>query len=270
MVIYNSNFKLIGMSNSILNLIGYPSFDSFCSKYNDIYDLFLNDQCFADCKHYTQYLLQSQKTTMINIKTFQNTIVKCIVFVDILHKNDSCDEFYMVCFLPQNIKNEKILSNVLLLNQNYKNNNKFIPNNLNIFVKEYEREILANQEREKENELNLKKSWLDINLQRLELDESNFILLLEEFINKTVKTEEFLHEMLLLGEKENYINLLINLKDSAQSLGIKSIVKILHKLENLKKDEISATFREYHYIITQMRKNIMKRKDNEAKYHFYY
>lgn len=250
MLLYSSNFELLGMSKSVLDLVGYPSFGSFCSSYSDISDLFINKK--GDETFYIESMLNSKKPLNVELKDRDNKVIKAQMYVEKI-------ENYYVVFLSPSYKKEfsKTLQ-TLTLDRKY--SNSFLISN--IFRQSFSSEVKRLEEERFHNNANkdsVDMEWFLYTINKLGVKENSFLQMLDELVKYTDENSEFLHESLVFGDKSSYSNILDKIKDTSKSLGIKPLARSVYKLENSQISEISANFREYQGIITEIKKIIDKR-----------
>lgn len=263
MLLYNANFKLLGMSEDALNLLGYPSFNAFYSNYSDISELFIDgDDFYIDGKKvsYVEYLTKNKKSLLVSLKNSKNLEIEVK-----LELNDffflSGDNAYVVFLNSPNVKNQIIKDSIWAKNMVKRSN--LLPVD-NIFKKTYDFE-LKNIKKMRLGDLKssskIDDEWLNNTADSLSLSLKDLIDNLKTLVNKAYEKEEILYEAIVLGDANQSVKNLSEIKNLAYSFGVKPLTKAIYKLENSKIDEISANFREYKDIITQLDKTIIKRND---------
>ena len=93
MLIYDANFKLLGMSEHALNLLGYPSFNAFYSNHSDISELFVDKEDFyiyGKRVSFQEYMLKSKKPLLVLLKNSKN--------LEIEIKFDFCKSIFLFVF----------------------------------------------------------------------------------------------------------------------------------------------------------------------------
>lgn len=252
MLLYNSDFKLLGMSWSALNLVGYHSFGSFCASNSDISDLFLTQN--EQDSHYIESLLKSDKPLNVDIKDKDGKAIKTDIYLEKI--NDS--EYYLV-FLSASGEKESINKwKTNIFDKKY--SSSFLVSN--IFRQSFNAETERLEKEKFHNNINkdsVDMEWFLFTLKELGIDESGFLNMLDELVKYSDENSEILHESLIFGDKKTYSPIFAKIKDTSSTLDIKPLLKCIYKLENSQISEISVNFREYQGIITEIKKIINKR-----------
>lgn len=254
MLLYSSNFELLGMSKRILNLIGYPSFGSFIASNNDISDLFTeSSKSYRDDVHYIKTILGNGKPLDVSLRDGKDNIIKLEIRAQELNGDDW---YYLVAIQPEDKKESPAFQKPQLVESKNKSLN-------NVFLKSYISEI-QKIEKDKFQRNTQKESvdmeWFLYTLKELDIDQGSFIFALENFIEYSNTHSELLQEALVVGDVSTYSPILAKLKDSSDSLKISPVTRILYRFENSEILENSANFREYQDIILKLEKLIKKRK----------
>lgn len=251
MLLYSSNFELLGMSKGALNLVGYPSFGSFCSSYSGISDLFVNKK--GDDSFYIESMINSEEPLNVELKDRDNKVIKTEIYAEKI-------ENYYVVFLSTDSKKEPFKSlQTATLDKKY--SSSFLISN--IFRQSFSSEVKRLEKdsfKDNANKDSVNMEWFLYTINKLGVDEDSFLAMLDELVKYSDKNSEILHESLVFSDKSSYSKILDKIKDTSSSLGIKPLTKSIYKLENSQISEISANFREYQGIITEIKKIIDKRK----------
>ncbi|NLK66323.1 MAG: hypothetical protein GX282_02490 [Campylobacteraceae bacterium] len=254
MLFYDKNFVLVGMSGSVLKLLGYPSFHSFKSLHNDISELFLDENGNHLHKdiHFVKFMLSKQKNS---IKTFISSVDNKTLEIELTLDTCYCnnEELYVVHVntLKSIVQNRKSLS--LENIQNARENSLLISN---VFEQAYSNEM---QSINKTSDEELGSEWLNYNAKKLSMSKDGFAEELKQLANEAIQKDEILFEALILGDKNQIKTILAKIRSKAYFLDIKPLIKILYRLENSENSEISVNFREYKDIITKINK-LVERK----------
>ena len=80
-------------------------------------------------------------------------------------------------------------------------------------------------------------------------------------INTEEIKEEILYEAIVLGDLNESVKNLSEIKKLAYSYNIKPLTKAIYRLENSQIDEISKNFRQYKDVIEKIDKTITKRNE---------
>jgi len=294
MILYDSNFKLLGASKATLELLGYPSFGTFTSKHSDISELFVQKDGFLKLteNHFiTDILKEKYKFKDALIKTSYGTLVEVIVSVSEFYLGESGYEVDIVKkTMIQGDKKTHFEFKIqnLMEEENKKSN---LPN---VFVSEYKREIRNNNlkmskviadldrlreeelQREiakrdaeiqklnaeiKETEEKIDEKWLESVARRLEIEVEELKGFLRNLVQGAKNEEENLHEAILLDDKERVREIASFLLDPIDTLGVKPLKNALESLENSTSETASENFRKYKSVLEDIDKIAVKRNE---------
>ncbi|CZE47951.1 hypothetical protein [Campylobacter geochelonis] len=263
MILYDSNFKLLGISQSTLLLLGYSGFGSFLSRHSDISELFLSENGFfvQTDEHFIETIIKNQKAITTLIKTADNKAVEAIIHVDIFFQADIYENQYLVTL---EVKNHQNLTKNKSVNSvaPYQKRESKLSTLPNIFEKEYKNSLEDIKNQKMKNMASgsqLNKEWLAYSAKKLDLDVELFNDLLVNLLVQANEQEEMLYESLLVGDKTQSSLILTTLRDSASTLNIRPLTRAIYNLENSDNNDISDKFREYKDIIMQINKITTKR-----------
>lgn len=256
MLLYDENFKLIGITEDSLNLLGFSNFKAFTSDFSDINELFMNKSGFIspnkdDFKNFLKDSDINRKNAILEDKNSH--------FIEIcLKKNNffSTENLKYIVLDLQNVKSDIDSKKNVSLNKN---------NTPNVFDLEYKKTIemlnsCNSQNNATKSEIcdnknfDIDDNWFYDTLKKLEIGSDDFRFFLKEFLKGQVDLEEKLQEALLLNDKNAIKSIISTLRDPATNLNLKPVLFYLDKFEKSKANEISGLFRDY--------KNMLKKIEN--------
>lgn len=263
MLIYDANFKLLGMSEHALKLLGYPSFNAFYSNHSDISELFVDKEGFyiyGQNVSFQEYMFKSQKPLLILLKNSKNLEIEIKFEINNLFFSDE-NNGYVIFLNSPSIKSQAEQDDFLPKNSVKRSNLLSVDN---IFKKTYDLE-LKNIKKTKLNDLeessSINDEWLKKASDNLSLNLEKFTNNLKNLVNEAYKKEEILYEAIVLGDLNESVKNLSEIKKLAYSYNIKPLTKAIYRLENSQIDEISKNFRQYKDVIEKIDKTITKRND---------
>ena len=109
MILYDQNFKFIGMSAETLTFLGYEDLDEFCSMHNDFADLFIKREGYIhkfenfSWIHYILYSGAANKKALIDKKNGGELSVEITIKEVFLNKTyDGLEKIYSVKLINEN------------------------------------------------------------------------------------------------------------------------------------------------------------------------
>lgn len=263
MLIYDANFKLLGMSERALNLLGYPSFNAFYSNHSDISELFVDKDDFyiyGKRVSFQEYMLKSKKPLLALLKNSKNLEIEIKFEINNLFFSDE-NNGYVIFLNSPSVKSQNVQDDFIPKSSVKRSNLLSVDN---IFKKTYDLE-LQNIKNIKLNDLEentlINDEWLKNTSDNLSLNLGKFINNLKNLINKAYEKEEILYEAIVLGDLNESVKNLSEIKKLAYSYNIKPLTKAIYRLENSQIDEISKNFRQYKDVIEKIDKTITKRNE---------
>ncbi|MCI6988556.1 MAG: hypothetical protein MR902_03175 [Campylobacter sp.] len=273
MVLYNSNYKLVGMSKDILLMFGFISFGGFYANHDDISEFFIKEDGYFYPKgeSFLPELLKqkSVRDTKVLLNT-PNSQSEAYIFASEIFGINQNEKMYEVDIIKISNVNVAIKSKVTnRLNDTNEYKNEFDMEIPSIFKQEYKKELEYMQKQNSNNEQNIKDGkmsveWFENTAKNLELSKNSFSKFLTVFVSGAKEKEEALYESLLSGNKEISSSILDYIKDPASVLDLRQVIGILYELENSPVSEIASKFREYQNIINQLEKIATQRKNYEV------
>lgn len=265
MILYNSSFKLVGISKELLTLFGFTSFGGFMAKHSDVSDFFSNDNIKQeDGKNYLKELIDAKKYKADITINLPRKSVESSLFINEFYMDDEVMYEVDIVAISSSDKEESAI-----LENKRKQKDRTLSNNYkisNIFDHEYKKELAYIEKQRVTSEQTMDESgiidssWIEKTATNLGLSIDDFYSFLNTFITSAKEKEEELFESLLSGNKEVSSSILSQMKEPAGVLDLQPIIKQIYYLENSNPDEIRENFRKYQNLITNMEEIITKRK----------
>lgn len=272
MILYDSDFKLLGISKVTLELIGCPSLGVFFAKHNDIDEFFIQRDKYLKLSEnhfiadFIRYKMNYKDALILSEDGKEQEVIVCL---DTFYMKDVIAPYYVVKLIKKDsihTANSRFAYYLNELNTLAEENSKKskLPN---AFLTEYKREsdkYITKTDREKlENaklvvNFDINEKWLDGVSKRLDIDTDELKEMLVNFINEAKDKEEELYEAVLLRDKVRSQEIIAFLLDPVNTLGIRPLKEALEKLENSSSDEVSENFRTYQNILENISKIVMK------------
>ena len=265
LILYNSSFKLVGISKELLTLFGFTSFGGFMAKHSDVSDFFSNDNIKQeDGKNYLKELIDAKKYKADITINLPRKSVESSLFINEFYMDDEVMYEVDIIAISSSDKEESAI-----LENKRKQKDRTLSNNYkisNIFDHEYKKELAYIEKQRVTSEQTMDESgiidssWIEKTATNLGLSIDDFYSFLNTFITSAKEKEEELFESLLSGNKEVSSSILSQMKEPAGVLDLQPIIKQIYYLENSNPDEIRENFRKYHNLITNMEEIIAKRR----------
>lgn len=250
MLLYNKDFVLVGMSASALKLLGFPSLNSFHSLYNDISELFIDEDgnhIHSDTS-YLETIIQTKKPIKAFIDSPNDKIIEVEISLDDFYSKD--ENMYIASV--NHIGSSASIKRKSLLDTDKTGRENSLPIS-NIFEKTFKTETKSIKETKADKD-EISVQWLEYTAKKLSLSVEDFTQQLKQLSEQMSQKDELLFESLIIGDKKRVSQIISNIRSKAYSLDIKPLIKVIYRLENSENNEVSANFREYKDIITKINK----------------
>lgn len=262
MVLYDSNYKIIGVSKSVLDILDFDSPKDFYLNFVDVDDLFLDKKD----KYFVDVILNDPTNTPngITIKLINGSLANIHINTVPFCLRNSEENIYQISITPAVVRDG--IDDYSLMNSfqtqhsiNSKKPELRVPNlsvgyTKNIVKLEQEPSI---EEKIPETSIVLgpNKQWFDEISSHLDMSEDDLKIILSELVIDLRQSGELFYESILLGNIANSTEILERLRDSAMTLNLSSLTEILDKFSN-PKYETSQTYKEYNDFIGQIERLI--------------
>lgn len=265
MVLYDTNFELLGISQATLELFGYSSFGAFCAIYSDISQIIIEkDGFFRSESNFIKDLI-STKNKFVNalIRTSNGDIIDVKVTLSPVFTNNGNVSFYEVDFVSTSSLKYNLFEINLSPNEDKKSS---LPN---LFLSEYKRllkargtlENLPFENKQSKSVANL--GFIDEKLlyeisERLDINVNELNGMVLNLILESKRVNHEFREVLLTNNKARINEITNLLLDPVNVLGIKPLKKILEELVDSDSDEISSKFEIYENMLENLNKIVAK------------
>lgn len=267
MVLYDTNFELLGISQATLELFGYSSFGAFCAVCSDISQIIIEkDGFFRSESNFIKDLISvKNKFVSALIRTANGGVIDVKITLSPVFANDGNMSFYEVDFIATSSLKYNLIETNLSANEEKKSS---LPN---LFLSEYKRLLKArgvseNPSFDKQNKQSKTKSNLDFIdekllheiSERLDINVDELNGMVSNLILEAKKVDDEFHKALLAHDRAR-INEIVNfLLDPINVLGIRPLKDILEELVSASDDEISSKFEIYRNILENLNKIVAK------------
>lgn len=265
MVLYDTNFELLGISQATLELFGYSSFGAFCAVCSDISQIIIEkDGFFRSETNFIKDLISTKnKFVSALIRTANGDIIDVKITLSPVFTNDGNMSFYEVDFIATSSLKYNLIETNLSVNEEKKSS---LPN---LFLSEYKRllkargtlENLPFENKQSKSVANL--GFIDEKLlyeisERLDINVNELNGMVLNLILEARKVDDEFHKALLTHDRVR-INKIVNfLLDPINVLGIGPLKDILEELVGASDNEISSKFEIYRNILENLNKIVAK------------
>ncbi|OPA78868.1 hypothetical protein BFG04_02240 [Campylobacter pinnipediorum subsp. pinnipediorum] len=246
MIIYNKDYKIIGIDKKTLGILEYHDLEDFLSQYKDIDEIIQNYPKNIN-KPFIQNIIENSNTkTKFNIKTKSGKTAIAIFKIDEFFTKGT-DSFYGL---------ELVIENVISQDKNNtKDNISHIP--------EVRLPILKNTKNKETSKfhrnISIDEAWLEKNRNFLNLEKDEFISYMNIFIRDTKRHELAIKNAIITHNIQEIKKITKKIKETAIILHITPLVKIFTEIQNSNNSELNT-------LILNVKENIDELQNVLSKY----
>ncbi|WP_169763407.1 hypothetical protein [Campylobacter mucosalis] len=233
MIIYNENFKILGMGQKALELFNFASVSEFLSTHKNISELIIGHENQSDKELIEKILLSQNKRKKLHLRDKDDKILSVVIYVNTFSKVDDIN-LYEVDIDVQNEELEQ--------NQDNKEHTRL---RLPVVISSNQISDIIHKQSKKKIEIT--DEWLDQTAGLLNLSKKEFIEYLDIITQSAKRLDIPLQNAIITQDTNNIKKLLLRLKEPCMNFRITPLVRAINEIlqtETINYHELISTIKE--------------------------